>query len=906
MKRVQLVLSVLAAVPLVWAVFNGANPLYQSYPPAYPLYPTKNQTTRVLTLGVFGWFTSPVLPDDGGAWAAGLESAVELFLSVQAAADLFNAKWVFVWVEVNIVPYQPCIQYLAAQNAVFLNRYAGFIGDTTDVVNPGTLTASAEAMMAGKFNVPYCSPLVFDDMFDDKTTYPTFFRTIGKAELAGAGVADWVVSMGWTKVVLVVSCQNNDGYGFLFFGGFVQRAAHNRIDILDTIYIYCGDSPALADNDFVTPVNRMKATNGRIFIVLAFTDAVSALYLQMHSILGVKAGLTSLEYVWFVAAQPYDLPTYASFFEDPANRAASFYLGRNVTASDFNPVFGLDGPVSYFPDNPVWLQFNQTWSTYGQRPLNYPLGGGHVVMPMAYDCALSMLYGYDQLLSEYPSSVTLSTIAQRQLDPALTKPSTFSVDKMGSCGMLVYDELGNSQSGGLYILIDIDGKKTIVQTTPLNGNFSAKLEQASFQDGMTLRDVFSIYFNSTDFTIPVDYPPITRANETLTRMAPALAVALCFILAAVVVLGLTWRYTPQTEVVPIEMARLNLVASAIGYGVLFLHIGLPTRLKCVLMTYLTMAAFGVSMSSLWTTTLKLARVAPCRQNGISRRSVMSRPGWPVVASVVMAGWILATIGISLNPPVAVDVPVANLTVYTMCEQSSGWFVELGIYIALMVVLTGWTVRNIMIMAETPILKTHATLFLISLSHLVALTGILGTLMYIPAMLSFIFIFRVVAHLLIPTTVAAPILASVACEIWKKDRAPEYDMIRILESSNIIDMGSCDTIMSTKSIQSLPAAVSICQRGSTLVDVGRSRIWVVESTIIVDPGFGQCSSKKPGLQPFALPPINLRNMISHENTRVTVQFQNHPLVIIDFDDVESAHGLVKAFNRKYVLDSSKGS
>ncbi|KAI9202012.1 uncharacterized protein BJ171DRAFT_516313 [Polychytrium aggregatum] len=476
---------------------------------------------------------------------------------------------------------------------------------------------------------------------------------------------------------------------------------------------------------------------------------------------------------------------------------------------------------------------------------------------------------------------------------------------MGSCGMLVYDELGNSQSGGLHIMLNTLTSGVVILTIFMNGNFSAGLEQASFQDGMTLRDVFSIYFNSTDFTIPVDYPPITRANETLTRMAPALAVALCFILAAVVVLGLTWRYTPQTEVVPIEVARLNLVASAIGYGVLFLQIGLPTTTKCALMTYLTMAAFGVSMSSLWTTTLKLARVAPCRQNGISRRSVMSRPGWPVVASVVMAGWILATIGISLNPPVAVDVPVANLTVYTMCEQSSGWFVELGIYIALMVVLTGWTVRNIMIMAETPILKTHATLFLISLSHLVALTGILGTLMYIPAMLSFIFIFRVVAHLLIPTTVAAPILVSIAMTIWRSPGEAGLEEQWVSTGVNRLKVGQ-NSVDLARTARHSALNIGICKRDGNVVELGKLHVWVVDSTIVACPHNVPHNSEKPKNEPFVLPPIDTHNLLLQDEDRVKLLYRSHPQVNITFDGCDQAAAFVKSFDRRFIATSAQAS
>ncbi|KAI9201874.1 periplasmic binding protein-like I [Polychytrium aggregatum] len=757
---------------LAAAVFNRPNPYYQSYPPAYPLDPAKNQSTRVLTIGVFGWFTSPVLPDDFGTWAAGVEDAVQLYLSVQAAADEFNANNTLlpgIKVAVDAIdiydvsdigmtanstpthlPLAAHVQFIKAENAIFMNKYAGFIGTVETLVAPQTACIGTAPEQL----------LVVHVGGEEKSRREGGGRG---THLSGSrGIADWVASMGWTKVVLLITCSQNDFYGGLFVNGFIQRAPFLGITILDTIYFYCGTSMALSDNDFVTPVNRMLATYGRIFVVFGRIDVVSALYLQVGAVeCGIKAGLNQEQYIWFTSSARFYVSDYEQFFQDPSNQAASYYLGRNVTESDLNG----EGPVSYWPTNPTWIRFNTTWSTYGQRSLTYPVNHQHVAMPMIYDCTLAMLYGYDRMLRDYPTQVTLDKILNRELDPSFLTPANFSVPQPGSCGPLQFDELGDSTSGGLHIYLMTNNLTMVFQTALIQSTYNYTLN-VRYENNYTINDIFHIYANDMAFPVPVDFPPLNQINPGYKDAVAFLCIGafLCGLVVLVLVFSVIFneRINPTTAM----FLRLNLLAAIIGYVTLLFHIGTPSSTSCLAKSYCVATAYAISIGAHLVRSFELRILAPCRAKGKLRESISPKYMALTAAAIVVLGWIMCGASYIQSPAVVSNLVISGITVYVACVPSQVSLEAFAAFFGILALLLLLTLRNLEYSARFAEFRTQAVMLVLSAGHLIALSAIAIGLDSMASLLRYTYLIGILSCLLIPTAVAIPIILAVAFEVKK--------------------------------------------------------------------------------------------------------------------------------------------
>ncbi|KAI9207719.1 periplasmic binding protein-like I, partial [Polychytrium aggregatum] len=84
----------------------------------------------------------------------------------------------------------------------------GLIGEPNSATNLG-LNGAANvplgALSASVANVPYCSPIANQPFLTDRSVYPTFFRTMPDTGYVGAAIAEFMYSMGWRRMGLIVT-----------------------------------------------------------------------------------------------------------------------------------------------------------------------------------------------------------------------------------------------------------------------------------------------------------------------------------------------------------------------------------------------------------------------------------------------------------------------------------------------------------------------------------------------------------------------------------------------------------------------------------------------------------------------------------------------------------------------------
>ncbi|KAI9202363.1 periplasmic binding protein-like I, partial [Polychytrium aggregatum] len=471
------------------AAFTG-----KPHQPAYPVHPTKAASAEVVKIGVFGLFSDKVVNTTVMGQPHGRDAAISefgiailtkdvqiRFYGVQAAADIINSDNSILpgidgceidcreQLSLSAVPhgtflhssafYQlieiDCIDVydsvsteassiLTSIQAMGSKQYVGFIGDTTEQTSVSTAIRE-EGIVAGKFNYPFCTYMSGSLDIYDRSTFSTTFRVVADNSVAGASIADWVYTMGWCKVVVVISCSQYDTYGASLYAGFAYRSAFLGITILDTIPMYC-ENELLIKNNWTEPVARIQRTYGRILIVLGNVGPTTMLYLQAS-----KHGLTGPEYVWYVSSSMGALSSYLSDIQAENEPTEFDGIPLDIISG---PYFVLDGPVTLWMDHPFWNLLNETWSIYNLKPEQTIIEPWSSV-PLVFDCALAIIYGIDNMLKQFPGSVSLDMMRKGQLPRALTSPSAFSTGYMGAVGLLDFTVCANEE------LLGSDRAKTL-------------------------------------------------------------------------------------------------------------------------------------------------------------------------------------------------------------------------------------------------------------------------------------------------------------------------------------------------------------------------------------------------------------------------------------------------------------
>ncbi|KAI9204242.1 periplasmic binding protein-like I [Polychytrium aggregatum] len=780
---------------------------------------------------------------------------------------------------------------------------------SNDQLRIANSTTSAQAMMAGEFNIPYCSPISVDDSFNDKSKYPTLIRTVGTAVPAGATVVDWVLAMGWTKVVLAVTCKINDQYGYLFLQGFLARAQYTGLTILDTIYYYCNASPDFSANDFVTPVQRMKATNGKIIISLGNIGPSSVLYAQsvrklpfrgkgyLPMIMNSQAGLTTSDYVWFMAGGRWAASDYANFFQTPSNLAASYYPGRAIQSSDLP----TDGPVSYWPNNPQWLKFNQTWSTYNQRSLTYAPGGAHVVMPMTYDCTLAMIYAFDNLLRVYPNTVTLSAIAQGGLSRQYTTPAMFSLGQPGSCGPLLFDNEGNFESGGISIQMIRNDNTWNMATITLMGNFSYASTNVKIEQGLTPAAWFQFYYNvTTNVTVPVDYPPIIQTNETFSTAAAPVVIITLLIVALLGVLYFSFTNYRQPAHINITFFRFAVASAIVAYCTYFFFVGIPTNTICTAQTYLLAWVFAMCNGAFLVNSFGQRRVTLCKSSDMIKKAVSSRPMILATTGNVVLSWILCIISDRRDPRVAVNISVSNLHIYTLCKSTSGqgWTTEHTILIIFQGILLIVAIWNTWSFTKSPLLRTQAQLLLLGVAHMLVLTLVFAGLLSSPVMVGYMFVLHSVAFTVIPTAVIGPIIAATILDSLKTNKEAKLASSTMLRSP----AREREMLMKKKTIVFTSVSVELTIRNRK-IDARHCDISVIDDSVVIQVRQGHQTESLDQDLPAIIQVVGGGIEIVRSTHRITISVGRKEPLVISFANTELATDFQDAVD-DYFLSTSR--
>ncbi|KAI9208781.1 periplasmic binding protein-like I [Polychytrium aggregatum] len=755
-------IGLLLSTALQFATINAATFTGKSYTPVYSVHPMKQNTSSVLKIGVLGQFSAPfVLPSGPYPTPTDQLDAMMLFYSVQAAADIINEQnddLPGVRVQIDTIDIYSSVS-LAAQglistrDAIATEEYAAFIGDTISRLGDES-SISGESLISGQFNLP----------IEDKINYPTAFRPLPTAEIAGGSIADWVYAMGWKRIVLVVTCSFYDDYGPIFYPGFIQRAATLGITILDTIYVFCDNSDAYL-NDWATPLQRLKQSNGRIFVLLTNWTAAALLYLQ---------------YVWYMAdGITFEFLNYA--LSSPEIQNKTFNLGRALAPSDVNPFFSINGPVTTWPSNQMWNKFNETWSTYNLGPLWTPLVPW-TGMPLAFDCALALFYGFDKILQADPS-ITLDTLRQGHLPRNLTSPSAFSTGRLGSMGTLSFDEYGDRLSGGVYAcLVAGAGDDAVsVQQFTMSSNYSRSPDFPEYL--YSANDIWAMYYlnnlsvsaNLTGiYAPPADFPTISSLNEEIKALWPVVVLACVGISASFLALAYIIRYPERPRVRKTKTPLIQLLLGGIvGYSTIFCFIGPPSLAICKIRPAVIILGYSLSVGALSSMTFgeQLYRTWPSEH-------IDSAAGLNSSLPMCSIRKIALSINEALFPQAPFDFYIDPLNVYTYCQPD---FTINPVFAALASLYLAISVTGFYVMVQlsrNPNFRAEHQVVMLSTGQMVLLPILLVPPLFSPQFFGVHVYMRMAIMTFMPTVIVAPLVV-VMLQFPKKqvdDDATSYSKI----------------------------------------------------------------------------------------------------------------------------------
>ncbi|KAJ3116179.1 cAMP-specific 3',5'-cyclic phosphodiesterase 4C [Physocladia obscura] len=114
-------------------------------------------------------------------------------MSLEEFQNVFPTAWINL--SVSVIG-NSSFAISAAENAAINGSVAGFIGDATyfETVD-----------IANRFNIPICEGLDDRDTLSDHNAYPMFFRTIPSVSNQINAILSFILSQGWTNIVIVTS-----------------------------------------------------------------------------------------------------------------------------------------------------------------------------------------------------------------------------------------------------------------------------------------------------------------------------------------------------------------------------------------------------------------------------------------------------------------------------------------------------------------------------------------------------------------------------------------------------------------------------------------------------------------------------------------------------------------------------
>ncbi|KAI9190856.1 uncharacterized protein BJ171DRAFT_36340 [Polychytrium aggregatum] len=300
---------------------------------------------------------------------------------------------------------------------------------------------------------------------------------------------------------------------------------------------------------------------------------------------------------------------------------------------------------------------------YASEPLMLPVG------VETYDCALSLVLGFDHLLK---SGISLDTILSNAVDTSFLEPSFFlNYTYNGATGPLEYDSQGNR----LYGVYDI--------YSVMNNSLTGWLEAEIYIDATNASKSSVLFENTTSFgtavwnvtspllNIPVDFPPLVFMNPTLLSSRGVFGASLALIaLATVSALYLTilaarkhqkLRLFNSLYVISVHLAIILCMLSVVS------ELGVPSQALCRLFKYgmenIKVSLIGGCIASKMLRFLMIRRSTKISQSVLPNNLLLT-----IVAAILAINTIITLLLdiLSVLSPVNVATSADGLSVYALC------------------------------------------------------------------------------------------------------------------------------------------------------------------------------------------------------------------------------------------------
>jgi ABC-type branched-subunit amino acid transport system substrate-binding protein/uncharacterized membrane protein YgcG len=478
------------------------------------------------------------------------------------------------------------------------------------------LSVLAQAILGGT-KIPQISHSTTEPDLSEKELFPTFMRVCNEANIEAQVMLDIISYWGWGEVT-VVDFESDVA------PEFIAEAAENGVKIVKHVIV----EVEADDEGFVETFNGVAEDDPHIVVILVGPENVLRMASALHdSILRPRAVFVSYSFVFS------NLSRYAQSL----NFSADFFNG---------------------------------WIAMGQ-----PLGQGAL-----YDELLAELE--DLPASEYPGVASLvaeAPIIQRAFEAALV---------IGDAIGRLVGEGGDPRDGELLfeamLKTDLPGITGTITFTP-DGDRSPLFSIRNVQNGQLITigsfsNETGLAFNGQQVIWPdgTTNVPLDRDPRTVTWLswqsgagiALGVVAALGMAFCVFVLIVIYWqRNSPVIMSSTWEFLIVMIVGAMVGFGSVFIWVGMPSAARCALRVWFTPMAFILIVSPLLAKTWRLHRIFSLRDlktNPIPlSRLVMMVIIMILIQIIICVFWIsLGTVRTRLND--AQDDPKLA---YLVCDSN---------------------------------------------------------------------------------------------------------------------------------------------------------------------------------------------------------------------------------------------
>ncbi|KAJ3147802.1 hypothetical protein HDU89_005161 [Geranomyces variabilis] len=594
-----------------------------------------------------------------------------------------------------------------------------------------SLQAPYTALVSGGFNIPNCFPEAGSSALEDRNQYPNTFRFVSNALTTCKHMLSYVNAMGWKRIAFVYSAQN---FGTSFVSGTVSEAHRYGVKILTQQSFNANGN--MDDDDIQSVISSIASSNARIIIATGLEDEITALWIKAY-----YAGLVTPDYVWITPNGILDFPwgTYAAYNgstvadilgEAVANKTGVL-MATDLNANDSTPeyaIFREQYTAMLTEDERTDSNYNDTF--YNEESL--------------WDCAMSILYGYDELLKQNSSLNSAMLVHADYSAPKngsipwnmqpFTNISIFNTGIMGLIGPYIF-ELGDYNYYKSQIMIESDNY-------PAAADFIGE-----HLDQIVLHPENFVFFGGSS-VVPADIAPPERFNPAWkSAQGSAFSAVAIFLIAAHVLAGAT-VWSNRYKAVIKRGSWKSLFFIAMGLAIIdiapLLYVGTMTNGVCVAQPFILNVGFGLVFSNLMAKTWRVYRI-------FNNRKMMGRPISDsqilmFTGAIFAVECILSIVWVAVSTPVPTTLWLNDVQLVVVCKSPNDYFQQAmtwicvvfnGLLLALTTILSFSTRKVVSEYNETKWIG-------LSVYNIVAVSALFIPLVYTTAFASYAFALRNIA------------------------------------------------------------------------------------------------------------------------------------------------------------------